>query len=66
MHQEHTAQEKVMNILMLKERLMNRIVKKFYNREETDSLSWYLNPMHSSLAILQLSKLLVYCVALCF
>lgn len=36
---EHTAQEKVMNILMLKERLMNKVMKKFYNREETVSLN---------------------------
>lgn len=63
MWHEHTAQEKVMNILMLKEMLMNMVMKKFYNREETVSLSWYLHSMHSSLAvssaILQLANLLV-------
>jgi len=47
MWHERTEWEKVMNILMLNERLMNKVMKKFYNREETVFPSRYLNSMHS-------------------
>lgn len=61
MQHKHTAQEMVMNILMLKERLMNKVKKKFYNKEETFSLGWYPNPVRSSSAVLPLAKPLVNC-----
>lgn len=33
MLREYTAQEKEMSILMLKERLMNKVMEKLYSRE---------------------------------